>query len=151
MEYESVTIGYVLKSEYYLPDNTSVIEHFLRDPFEPLTHPLERRRRNALPGVSDQHKTYDIQNQRNDTENNSTSNDHYEKYDVEAVQVSTGVTNNYNGDDEGHDSQYYGDWNEEEDEEYSPAEYRITKQNDFATARWTLYKGIETIAERLSF
>lgn len=82
------------------------------------------------------------------TENNSISNDHYEKYDVEAVEIGTGMASNNRDDVD--NSQYYGDWNENEDEEYSPADYRITKQNDFATARWTLYKGIETMAERLS-
>lgn len=125
-----------MKSEYFLPDNTSTIEHFLRDPFDPLTRPLERRRRNALDRID---------STTNDTENT----DHYEKYDVEAVQIGTGLTSNNDGSE--YNTRYSDEWNGlEEDDEYEPADYRITKQNDFTTARWTLYKGIETMAERLS-
>lgn len=140
MEYESVTIGYVLKSEYFLPDNTSTILHFLQEPFDPLTRPLERRRRNA-PLITNEKK--------NDTKD-SIRSDHYEKYAVEAVQIGTGLTNN-DEENETSDSHYSDEWNGmEEDEEFSPGDYRITKQNDFTTARWTLYKGIEAMAERLS-
>lgn len=139
-----MTIGYVLKSEYFLPDNTSTIQHFLREPFDPLTRPLERRRRNA-PLIADQNQSEAIELNNNGTENS----DHYEKYNVEAVQISTGLTKTEDGN--GYDSSYSDEWNGmQEDEEYSPADYRITKQNDFTTARWTLYKGIEAMAERLS-
>lgn len=131
LEYESVTIGYVLKSEYLLPDNTSTVLHFLRDPFDPITRPIERRRRNAAPPLA-------IASQ-NDT-------DHYEKYDVEAVQIGTGLTTNDGGDENSNK------WNElDEEEEFAPEDYRITKQNDFQTFRWTLYKGIEAMAERYGF
>jgi len=137
LEYESVTIGYVLKSEYFLPDNTSTILHFLRDPFDPLQRPLERRRR-STPLIASKNE--------NDT-NDPQNIDHFEKYDVEAVQIGTGLTNN-DADNE-YDSRYSDEWNGmEEEEEYSPADYRITKQNDFTTARWTLYKGIEAMADR---
>lgn len=122
-----------------MPDNASTILHFLREPFDPFTRPLERRRRNA-PLLADQ----------NQNETNGADNvDHYEQYAVEAVQIGTGLTNE--DDDNDNESHYSDDWNGmEDDEEYSPADFRITKQNDFTTARWTLYKGIEAMADRLS-
>lgn len=125
-----------MKSEYYIPDNTSTVLHFLQEPFEPLTHPLQRRRRDTLDRID---------SSTNDTENT----DRYEKYVVEAVEVGTGLSTN---DDDGeHNTRYSDEWNgTEEDEEYTPADYRITKHNDFTTARWALYKGIEAMADRLS-
>ncbi|KAG4071209.1 hypothetical protein HA402_008944 [Bradysia odoriphaga] len=129
LEYESVTIGYVLKSEYLLPDNTSMVLHFLQDPFDPVVRPIQRRRRSAAPALA-------IGSQ-NDS-------DHYEKYDVEAVQIGTGLTTK---DEEA--EHYSNEWNEvADDEEFAPEDYRITKQNDFQTFRWTLYKGLEAMAER---
>lgn len=124
-----------------MPDNTSTILHFLRDPFDPISRPLERRRRSA-PLIINQNQNETTDSIRNGTE----IIDHYEKYDVEAVQIGNGLTNNDG------DAHYSDEWNGmEEDEEYSPADYRITKQNDFTTARWTLYKGIEAMADRLSY
>lgn len=123
----------MLKSEYFLPDNVSTVEHFLGAPFDTITRPIERRRRDARNEIDR------VDSSQNDTENA----DHYEKYDVEAVQIGTGLTSDNHG--------YSDEWNGMgEDEEYSPADYRITKQNDFTTARWTLYKGIEAMADRLS-
>ncbi|KAJ6644587.1 hypothetical protein Bhyg_09556 [Pseudolycoriella hygida] len=134
LEYESVTIGYVLKSQYFLPDNTSTILHFLQEPFEPLTRPIERRRRN-IPLISNE----------NQTDSNEPSKS-YEKYDVEAVEIGKGVMATEAVDDS--NSPYSDEWNGVEDEEYSPSDYGITKQSDFSTARWTLYKGIEAMADR---
>lgn len=145
LEYESVTIGYVLKSEYFLPDNISTVIEFLQDPFDPIQRPLERRKRNVLPDANDNKNNT---NDQTDMEiSNSISKDHYEKYDVDAVQIGTGVMKSDNVNE--YDSNDDSDWDLDEDE-YSATDYRITKQNDFATARWTLYKGIETMAERFS-
>lgn len=106
-----------------------MVLHFLRDPFDPITRPIERRRRSAAP--------VPVIGNQNDT-------DHYEKYDVEAVQIGTGMTNS-----DGAVDNYSNEWNAVgEDEEFAPEDYQITKQNDFQTFRWTLYKGIEAMAER---
>ncbi len=83
----------------------------------------------------------------NDPTAQTLQTDHYEKYDVEAVQIATGLTTNE--DPTINDPHYSDEWNGmEDDEEYSPSDYGITQQNDFQTARWTLYKGIEAMAER---
>lgn len=151
LEYESVTIGYVLKAEYFLPDNTTIVMHFLQDPFNPIPHPItNRRRRDALLAARDAEgrKSHDpIEDQVIDVDNNHTSKDHYEKYDVEAIEIDAGLTGN---DDEDEDPEYNGwdEGDEDDNDEYAPADYRMTKPNDLSTARWTLFKGIEMLAER---
>lgn len=141
LDYESVTLGYVLKAEYYLPDNKTLVMHFMRDPFNPITHPItSRRKRNSLPTEAE---TYDkqesIEIQTNKT-NSSTVDEHYEKYDIEAVEIDNG------NDTTDEDSELYDDFS---DKVYTAADYRISKPNDFSTARWSLFKGIEMLAERL--
>lgn len=149
LDFESVTLGYVFKAEYYVPDNTTLIMHFMQNPFNPITHPItSRRKRNAVvaPGPSEPHHTQDsIQIKTNKTDANSTFDNHYEKYNIEAIEIDRG--NNIDEDD----SEYYDDSSEEEDDgkTYTAADYRISKPNDFATARWSLFKGIEMLAERL--
>lgn len=97
-----------------------------------------RKRRHAALAASAQHdNTYDpIESESNQMETYSTSKDHYEKYDVEAIEIDTGLSGEDTDEDE-----YYGDQNKEEEEN----EYRNPK--DFSTARWTLFKGIEMLIQ----
>lgn len=141
LDYESVTLGYVLKAEYYLPDNTSLVMHFMRDPFNPITHPItSRRKRNVLSTEAERDdKHQPIENQTNRT-NSSVIDDHYEKYDIEAVEIDKG--NDTMDEDDG------DDFSELSDQVQTAADYRIAKPNDFSTARWSLFKGIEMLAER---
>lgn len=142
MEYESVTLGYVLKAEYFVPDNASSVMHFIQDPFNPSTQPItSRRKRSSLTGQPpvDEHKIIPIQ--ANQT-NSSTVSDGYERYDIEAVEVDRG------NDTTDEDSDNYEDFSDDEDQVYTAADYRISKPNDFATARWSLFKGMEMLSER---
>lgn len=147
LEYESVTFGYTLKAEYFLQDNTTIGNHFLRDPFNPIPHPIQnRRRRHALLLASNAPmETHDpIEVEMNKIETNSSTDEHYEKYDVEAIEIDSGLTGS---DDE--DDADYADETEEYDED-QPAPNWNTKPKDFSTARWTLFKGIELLAHRLA-
>ncbi|KAG4079271.1 hypothetical protein HA402_006994 [Bradysia odoriphaga] len=144
LDYESVTLGYVLKAEYFLPDNTNLTMHFMQDPFNPITRPVtSRRKRSSLTAqpskIVDEHKIIGMQ--ANQT-NSSTVSGSYEKYDIEAVEIDRG------NDTSSEDSEYFDDFSEDEDKVYTAADYRISKPNDFATARWSLFKGIEMLAER---
>lgn len=112
----------------------------MQDPFNPITHPItSRRKRNSLPTeivTHDIHESNEIPaNERNTT----TLDDHYEKYDIEAVEVDR-------GDSTADEDTEYDD--EGDDKIYTAADYRISKPNDFSTARWSLFKGIEMLAER---
>lgn len=119
--------------------------HFLQDPFNPATRPITSRRKRSSsnadepPESADENKIIGMQT--NQT-NGSSISDHYEKYDVDAVEIDSGT------DTEDEDSEYDDDSSEYEDKVYTAADYRISKPNDFATARWSLFKGMEMLAER---
>lgn len=121
----------------------------MRDPFNPITHPItSRRKRNALSaGSATQQNKESIEIKGNKSENHSLD-EHYEKYNVEAIEVDKGTDTD--ADDEY--SEYYDSDSEEDyNKKYTAADYRISKPNDFSTARWSLFKGIEMVAERLQF
>lgn len=144
MDYESVTLGYVLKAEYYVPDNTTLLMHFMRDPFNPITHPVTSRRKRNLDSVASETS---ITNGSDDFKVNGTNDStvdehHYEKYDIEAVEIARA------NETTGEDSEYEADFIEDMDKVYTAADYRISKPNDFSTARWSLFKGMEMLAER---
>ncbi|KAJ6635715.1 hypothetical protein Bhyg_14301 [Pseudolycoriella hygida] len=169
LDYESVTFGYVLKAEYFLPDNTTLVMHFMQSPFDPITRPItSRRKRNLLVAETSQddrhdtlvevksdetvkeQKKYDAvteeieRGENNSTEeSNETGREHYEKYDAVAVEIERGENNSTEEDLESDD-----DSSEDDDKVYTAADYRISKPNDFSTARWSLFKGIEMLAER---
>lgn len=144
LDYESVTLGYVLKAEYYLPDNTTLTMHFMQDPFNPITHDItSRRKRSALSIEGENNDTQESIGTYKDKTNNSTVDDHYEKYDIEAVEIDNGNDTTVNDDDD--DGKNFS---EDFSKIYTAADYRISKPNDFSTARWSLFKGIEMLAER---
>lgn len=146
LEYESVTMGYTFKAEYFLQDNMTIGNHFLQDPFNPIPHPIQnRRRRHALLLANQPMETHDpIEYETNKMGTNSSTDDHYEKYDVEAIEVDSGLT----GKDDEDDEEYYDGETEENGDVHPTANYENTKPKDFSTARWTLFKGIELLAQR---
>lgn len=165
LEYESVTFGYTFKAEYFLQDNMTISNHFLQDPFNPIPHPISnRRRRHAQLVASNELKpTHDpIELETNKLENKFTTNEHYEKYDVEAIEIDAGLSG-VDADEE--DEEYYADDgtdenmdvhdNENDDDEHDEDESYPTSNKlnahpkDLSTARWTLFKGIEMLAQKL--
>lgn len=165
MEYESVTFGYTFKAEYFLADNTTLINQFSRDPFNPITRPISFRRRRhvLLAAVNEQmqKQTYDPIEIETDEERKmeNVSNDHYEQYDVEAIEIDAGLTGTE--DDEFYADENNGDYgketldengdDEQQDEETHPASHYSNSNShlkDHSTARWTLFKGIEMLAQR---
>ncbi len=167
LEYESVTFGYTLKAEYFLQDNTTITDHFNQDPWNPITRPItnRRRRRHALLVASNERReTHDPIEESNEMKQNATSDDDdggYEKYDVEAIEIDSGL----NGIDTDDDDELYGDGiyenddihdddddagdddNEEEhiDEKYHP---ETDYPKDLSAARWIVFKGMEMLAQK---
>lgn len=167
MDFESVTIGYVFKAEYFLPENASNILDILSDPFNPTTRPIsdairKRRRRSDLesPRQSPLKMTagYDADAQLK-----------FEKYDVEAVEIESGANkimkddvddDEYQGYDDGLEGDLHDDHVEEDEEnvmddiltdddnQYTLNDIRKKQPGNLATARFTLYRGIEKMAEK---
>lgn len=140
LELESVTLGYVFKAEYWLPVNASNYLDILGDPFNPTPLPITRRRReaNQIDGNS-------LTKQKNETGYDSETRQKYEKYDVEA-EVITYDFDHPAGDDD----QLNGDEDKNEIDDKYPntlEDLKIKQPNNLDTARWTIYKGIETLAE----
>lgn len=150
-----------------MQDNTTITNHFLQDPWNPITHPISnrrsyRRKRHAELVASSEHRN--TRDPIEIEENNSTRNDHYEKYDVEAIEIDSGLT----GTDTDEDEEFYGDGTDENnrihdtenddeqdededdelDEDHPASSYWNKQPKDLSTARWTLFKGIEMLAQK---
>lgn len=159
-------MGYTFKAEYFLQDNVTIANHFFQDPFNPIPHPIQnRRRRHALLVASNQQqRTHDpIEVEENKIETVSTTDNLYEKYDVEAIEIDSGLTGNDTDDDfeyygsetEKHDEDNDEEHDEDQDEDdddhnevHSTANYWKSRPNDFSTARWTIFKGIEMLVHK---
>lgn len=116
----------------------------MQDPFNPITRPVtSRRKRSSISSETETNDRPDSDETQTSITNSSTINDHFEKYDVEAVEIDRG--NDTTGED---DLEYDGGVSLDVDKVYTAADYRISKPNDLSTARWSLFKGIEMLAER---
>lgn len=155
LELESVTIGYVFKALYTLPDNMTYLEDFIADPFSPITRPLNgagrrrRRRRELLSNMKG-------------NEYDKIISEKSEKYETEAIEVDVNVNddngtylltelnntdinnaNNINDDNNNHIvNEQLSLWNQDETEFYPD-----DRKQNFGTSRWSLYKGIAKIIE----
>lgn len=159
LEFESVTMGYVLKSEYFLPPNASrLIVNYLAHPLDLTSMPLNNHRlRRESHHLERSDNKYLEQRDGMKSNNESSSfgydtvlNQKYEKYVVNAVDVESGsggaipYENVHSEIDQREQNRKgFGKWT-------SYPERREQTQN-FATTRWFLYKGIAALAKRLFF
>lgn len=100
LEIESVTIGYVFKSEFFLPENRSNFLNFIADPFDLTTRPITgffvRKRRDVDdPEASDaplleEPKPTEAPEFKNSSGYDSVLQQKYEKYQVPVVEVESG-------------------------------------------------------------
>lgn len=149
MELESVTIGYVFKAEFFLPENASNYLNILADPFDLTTRPItgaKRRKRFVEETVTTEvpentlheYKGYD-----------NEQNERFEKYKVEAEVIESGT-------EKLHDSDTNTDtdersWFEVEHFDRSKDPLALKRPQNLGTTRWTIYKGMAAIAERCFF
>lgn len=176
LEYESVTFGYTFKAEYFLADNTTLTGQFNRDPWNPITRPINyRRRRHALLVDDNEHTRSRDPIETELMERNSIAKDRYEKYDVEAIEIDSGLSGGETDNNDEEDNPYgefdadtsydaQGDENDEVDDEGEEEEqqqgnhetqyshlskdYWNKRPKDLSTARWMLFKGIEMLAQK---
>lgn len=156
----------MFKAEYFLPENASNVLDILSDPFNPTTRPISdairKRRRRSDPESRSQSPLkmtagYDPNEQLK-----------FEKYDVEAVEIESGankIKNDDIDDDEyqGYDDGLEGDLHDDhvkddkedvmddlqmDEHQYTLNDIRKKQPGNLATARFTLYRGIEKMAEK---
>lgn len=155
MELESVTIGYVFKCEYFLPENASNYLNFLADPFDLTTRPIsgffDRKKRTIEEPMPTEWPP------KMDTVKSSVGfddelNQKYEKYEVQPEVIETRTDepepepDNSNDDDsELNDADY---WNREDHTAWQNDPLRPKAPQNLATSRWTVYKGLAALAER---
>lgn len=141
---ETVTIGYVFKAIFFLPYNASQYFNVLADPFDITTQPIssfDRRRRSfELPKPTELPEKMP----NNDYGFDSEQNEKYEKHQVEAEIVDSGTENTSNS-----DGNYYDELVVPKDHKYNEDPMSLNVPQNPATSRWTFYKGLATIAERL--
>lgn len=126
-------MGYVFKANYYLPDNVSNYIDVLGDPFDRTTIPISggKRRRRRMVDVTHLQDDY-IKS---------------ERYSVEATELVAEPN-----DDENEFSGASNKWYDEKDEDdgnikFTAADLQDDLPKNLEQSRFTLYKGIEKMAE----
>lgn len=121
-------MGYVFKANYYLPDNVSNYIDVLGDPFDKTTIPISggKRRRRRMVDVTHLEDDY-IKS---------------ERYTVEATELASELN----------DVNEVNSWYDEKDEDDGNIKFKATDLQDelpqnLEQSRFTLYKGIEKMAE----
>lgn len=138
-----MTIGYVFKAEYFLPENASNYVNILGDPFDITPRPLSgRRRRRAI----------------NKTESGFDDETHqrYERYEVDAEVVESDTDSPIDDGDANEEAE--GDYKynsihdelvyHEDREAWKNDPMRLKHPQNFATSRWALYEGFGLVAKR---
>lgn len=144
LEIESVTIGWVQKSEFFLPENASNFLNFLYDPFDLTTRPIS--------GFYVRKKRGNVLEEPKPTENpakvsfgskkgfDSERNEKFEKHQIQAEIVETGE----NEENEMSDADY---WNQEDRAEWL-RQFHPNKPKNLAMVRWSIYKSMAILAQR---
>lgn len=148
LEIESVTIGWVSKSEFFLPENASNFLSFLSDPFDLTTRPITgfyvRKRR-------DEFRSIEVPTP---TENpgmllvDSETNEKIERHEINAEVVESGTEPETEEEDDDEDEWNEADyWNQEDSAEWIE-NVHPKKPKKIALARWGIYKNIALLAQR---
>lgn len=163
LEIESVTIGWVNKSEFFLPENASNFLSFLNDPFDLTTRPIDgfyvRKKRDE-----EEEEESKMLEEPKPTENpakiskntvegfDSDANEKFEKHEVEAKIVENEIEDSESDsdhEDETEDGMSEADyWNQEDHAEWLQNVHPKQPKN-LALARWGIYKSIALLSQRL--
>lgn len=152
LEIESVTIGYVFKAEYFLPENRSNYLNFIADPFDLTTRPIsgffERKRRSAdQPNepqqlLLEEAKPTEAPDKQNVSGYDTVLQQKYEKYQVPVVEVDSGPNTPSSStptslsewaDDDMSEADY---WNQEDKADWLNDPLRPKQPQNLGTARW---------------
>lgn len=153
---ESVTIGYVLKAEYYLPENASNYLNFIEDPFDvttqPINTPFDRRRREADHMAESGEKLSEEPSPTempNEYGYDNLSNEGYERYRVPAVEVKFDKTAPTTSATENElDKLSVEDyWSKMDNGETLKSSEAVKQPQDLSASRWNAYKTMATLAD----
>lgn len=143
-----MTIGYVFKAEFFLPENASVYINGLSDPFDVSTQPITgAKRRRSIDGDSSEFTTEVPVNSLDESSGfDKEQNERYEIHQskVEVVESGTEATDSDDYDEE-------RSWFEDDHFDKSNIPFAIKGPQNLGTTRWTIYKGMAAIAERCAF
>lgn len=138
LELESVTIGYVFKGQFFLPENASNYLNPLNDPFDLTTRPItgmNRKRRFIERTESPEITEYDGFD--------TGQNEKFERHKIEAEVIESGTKTSTNSDEIIDD----GPWIEQKNlYNHDPKSLKIPQY--LGTSRFSLYKGMAAVAGR---
>lgn len=151
LEIESVTIGYVFKAEFFLPENRSNYLNFIADPFDLSTRPISgfyfRKRRDlddpnaSDPSLLEEPKPTEAPDLKNSTGYDSVLQQKYEQYQVPVVEVESGPnaassepTLMSGWDDDSMSEADY--WNQEDNADWLNDPLRPKRPQNVGAARW---------------
>lgn len=148
LEIESVTVGWVQKVEFFLPENATNFLSFFNDPYDLTTRPIDgfyRKKRESLleepkptenPSTmldnADDTKGYDID-----------ENERFEKHQIEAEVIESGTEETENHENELTEADY---WNQEDRAEWLN-EIKPKQSKNLAIVRWGIYKSMAALAQ----
>lgn len=158
LEIESVTVGWVQKSEFFLPENASNYLNFLFDPFDLTTRPFDgfyvrKRREGNTQGTDSVSGEEKIVEEPKPTENprkiaqdsegyDSDEHEQYEKHQVVAEVVESGTESEVDA-DELTDADY---WNQEDRAEWLN-KLKPKQPRNLGMVRWGIYKSMAILSQ----
>lgn len=155
LELESVTIGYVFKCEYFLPENASNYLNYFADPFDLTTRPItgffvRKKRMLEEPKPTELPPPMSPMAEESDSGYDAEQNQKYEKYKVqpELIESKTDQPEFEDGTDEEGELSDADYWNREDHAAWQRDPLRPKGPQNLATSRWTVYKGLAAMAER---
>lgn len=146
LEIESLTVGWVSKSEFFLPENASNFLNFLSDPYDLTTRPITgfyvRKRRDEL--LEETKPTENPARLSLDSERgyDSENDEQFERHNVDANVVENGP------DDGDHQDTLEADyWNQEDDADWMK-NVRPNEPRNLAMIRFGIYKSMAILSQR---
>lgn len=143
LDLETVTIVYVFKADFYLPDNITELTNFIGNPFDVSPHPITsfKRKRRAVEEHEPTKKPKPFRDVQKGFD--SILNERYEAYQVDAEVIESGTES-----DDKSEPNLIDAVSVPEDNIYDDDPMALNKPQNIKTSRWTLYKGIALMAER---
>lgn len=140
LEIESVTIGWVNKVEYFLPENASNYLNYLSDPFDLTTRLIYGfyvKKREVV--VDDPTEKPNYASNEWNRGYDEEQNEKYERHQVQADVIESGKSN-----EEMTEADY---WNQEDNAEWY-RKMHPSRPKNLSKSRWAIYKSMEALAER---
>lgn len=138
LELESVTIGYVFKAEFFLPENATDFLNPLANPFDVSTQPISgffNRRKRMIDLPKPTEMPTDV------IGFDSEQNEAFEKHTANAEVIEIGLETEQTINDEDL-------WFHDESMDRIKDPFRPNAPHNYDTSRWIIYKGFAALAEK---